>query len=129
MTLLVSSHILSELEDYCTDMLLLRDGKLVDHCSKISTQEELPAHKVTMLLYEDAKSHIDTLSKIKDVGNVTSNEEELICSFAGDEEALNGLLKKVISKKIPVYSFTTEKKRLQDIYMDYAQQESADVSK
>ena len=28
MTILVSSHILAELEDYCTDMLMLRDGRV-----------------------------------------------------------------------------------------------------
>ena len=30
-TIIVSSHILSELEDYCTHMLVLRDGKLIQH--------------------------------------------------------------------------------------------------
>lgn len=29
-TIIVSSHILAELEDYCTTMLILRDGKIVD---------------------------------------------------------------------------------------------------
>lgn len=32
-TMLISSHILSELEDYCTHMLILRDGKIVKHCA------------------------------------------------------------------------------------------------
>lgn len=32
-TMLVSSHILSELEDYCTDMIILRDGKIVKQCA------------------------------------------------------------------------------------------------
>jgi ABC-2 type transport system ATP-binding protein len=30
MTLLVSSHILAELESYCTDMIIMRDGRIVD---------------------------------------------------------------------------------------------------
>jgi ABC-2 type transport system ATP-binding protein len=30
-TLLVSSHILAELQDYSTDMLIIRDGRVVDH--------------------------------------------------------------------------------------------------
>jgi ABC-2 type transport system ATP-binding protein len=32
-TMLVSSHILSELEDYCTHMLVLREGRVVKHCA------------------------------------------------------------------------------------------------
>ena len=31
MTLIVSSHILAELEDYSTDVLILRDGRVVEH--------------------------------------------------------------------------------------------------
>jgi len=33
MTLLVSSHILAELEDYCTEMLILREGRLTQHAA------------------------------------------------------------------------------------------------
>lgn len=32
-TLLVSSHILSELEDYCSHMMIIREGLLVKHCA------------------------------------------------------------------------------------------------
>lgn len=32
-TMLVSSHILSELEDYCSHMIILREGCLVKHCA------------------------------------------------------------------------------------------------
>ena len=31
MTILVSSHILAELQDYCTHMLILNQGRLLDH--------------------------------------------------------------------------------------------------
>lgn len=33
MTIIVSSHILSELEDYCTDMMIIKDGRLVKQIS------------------------------------------------------------------------------------------------
>lgn len=51
MTIIVSSHILAELEDYSTHMLILRDGKLVKHCAL----DEQSAHKASMAqIYIDA---------------------------------------------------------------------------
>lgn len=40
-TLLVSSHILAELEDYCTDMLVLREGKLMAQCNILSSTKAM----------------------------------------------------------------------------------------
>ena len=40
MTLVVSSHILAELEDYCTDMLVLRDGEIAEHRGATAAEKE-----------------------------------------------------------------------------------------
>lgn len=40
-TIVVSSHILSELEDYCTHMIILRDGMLVKHCTIENATESM----------------------------------------------------------------------------------------
>lgn len=40
-TLIVSSHILAELEDYCTHMLVLRGGKLMSHCEIQSSSKSM----------------------------------------------------------------------------------------
>ena len=40
MTLMVSSHILSELEDYSTHMLMMNEGKIIKHC-ELSPHERM----------------------------------------------------------------------------------------
>jgi ABC-2 type transport system ATP-binding protein len=44
-TLIVSSHILAELEDYCTQMLVMRDGKISDF-HQLSTDPTQPKQKL-----------------------------------------------------------------------------------
>lgn len=40
-TLMVSSHILAELQDYCTHMLVLREGKIAAHCDVQSIEKSM----------------------------------------------------------------------------------------
>lgn len=40
-TLMVSSHILSELEDYCSHMIILREGRIVKHCAIDETSKSM----------------------------------------------------------------------------------------
>ncbi len=120
MTLLVSSHILSELEDYCSEMLLLREGKIINHDGNESLENEAQTSKVIMTLLEDADKYIKKISKLDNVSKVECNGKTIECIFTGDEKGLNSLLKSTIENKIPLYDFFTQKKRLQDIYMDYA---------
>ncbi|MGD0961180.1 MAG: ABC transporter ATP-binding protein, partial [Methylomonas sp.] len=47
MTLLVSSHILAELEAYCTDMLVLRQGRLVEKVA-VKARNRQPIYKLLL---------------------------------------------------------------------------------
>jgi ABC-2 type transport system ATP-binding protein len=116
MTLLVSSHILSELEDYCTDMLLLKNGELVSH----SKSQDSDNNHVVISLLENAEPHIKQISSLEYIDNITHNSNIIECVVGGDENNLNLLLNLMVKNNIPIYSFALKKKRLQDIYMDYA---------
>jgi ABC-2 type transport system ATP-binding protein len=41
MTIIVSSHILSELEDYSTHMLMIKEGKIIKHCTLAEEQKSM----------------------------------------------------------------------------------------
>lgn len=121
MTLLVSSHILSELEDYCTEMLLLREGCIINHVGNEAESNKEQAHNVLITLYEDAHQYVKGISECQNVSNVEYNDNIVKCLLTGDEKSLHAFLKSAIEQNIPLYGFSTQKKRLQDIYMDYAQ--------
>ncbi len=132
MTLIVSSHILAELEDYCTDMLLLRDGRILEHC--VTHKEDLDTaqqeHQVLIKLLDFQEHYLDMLNKIETIQQVTVRRNAIECVVVGNEQTLHWVLKTIITREMPVCGFIVQKKRLQDIYMDYAQGEKAgDISK
>ncbi len=122
MTLVISSHILSELEDYCTDMLLLRDGKVQEYRSAHPASGAEEAGTLVITFCEPAGRFGKELAKIDGLGNARIEGNTLECAIAGGDAERHELLKVLLKHKLPVCGFTVKKKRLQDIYMDFAQE-------
>ncbi len=118
MTLIVSSHILAELEDYSTHMLVMEQGKVIRHTpiQMSATKED----QVTLIL-ELTENPSPYLSQIETIANLTLKEvqdNKVIVLFQGDANAQHTLLKELITRNVPVYSIQVQKQRLQEVYLD-----------
>ncbi len=115
MTLVVSSHILAELEDYSTHMLVLRGGCVVEHRTigaarsgaaqamllRFSTPVESAALNAAAPWLALA-SHDGTLAKF---------------SFSTDDAERARLLAALIDAGLPVCEFAVEHQNMQDAYL------------
>ncbi len=124
MTLMVSSHILAELEDYCTDMLLLRDGKIVSHEGAVTGDPE-SAKLITIGFTGPAEPYLHQVKAVRYVNEAHVNGNQIHCTFQGTEDEQHQLLSVLVKNNMPVISFAVQEKSLQDIYMDIARQGSA----
>lgn len=115
MTLLVSSHILAELEEYSTSMVIIRDGKIIEHQRLASHTEKSilvrvvctePTDKLTMLLSQNELVEV-----------IKSDEQSCLFRFKGDHQALHEILRTLINNNIPVYRFGEEKINMHDAYL------------
>ncbi|MGH1353356.1 MAG: ABC transporter ATP-binding protein [Methyloligellaceae bacterium] len=120
MTLMVSSHILAELEDYCTDMLLLRNGKVFDHHIADTKPELQNQFQLVIEFLTPAENLITQVGSMSTVSNVKAQKNIISCTFNGGKQDQHELLKALLSMNLPVVSFNAQEKRLQDIYMDIA---------
>lgn len=129
-TLIVSSHILSELEDYCTDMLLLRDGALVEHTAAKAVSAEEAGIMLAVQFTEPAESFMALVESHASVSGLSCEAQVMHCTFTGGPEELQALLSHLVKKKAPVCGFTPSKRRLQDIYMAHlpTQMEKGDAA-
>lgn len=116
MTIMVSSHILSELEDYSTHMLILRDGRLAD-------QRALSASSggtAVMLRLAAADARAEAVVKAEGaVSGLIAEGLILRFHFTGDDLARALLLRRLIEAGLPIADFTTERERLQDAYLTH----------
>lgn len=121
-TILVSSHVLTELEDLCDEIGIMRNGKMVVSGSL----EEITQSKHTQrtLEIELLKSFPElpqwveqhaTLSGLKET-NESKTHFQIIHS--GSREEVPEILSQMIGLGVEVTSFTTRKSKVEDLFLE-----------
>ena len=116
-TIIVSSHILSELEDYATDMLVIRDGRIQEHTG-IGQPKSGDKRKLVLTLAEPVEEMESLLQDIDAVYEVQGGGLCFEFLFDGDDHAQHRLLRQFIEKDIPVCGIAESEIDLQKIYVD-----------
>ncbi len=114
MTIVVSSHILSELEDYSTHMLILRAGRLVDQ--RAIAAPSGGGAVVLRLAVADARFE-STLKGEAGIAGLIVEGLTARFRFAGDDVARALLLRRLVEAGLPVADFAIERERLQEAYL------------
>lgn len=116
MTLLVSSHILAELENYCSDMLVLRQGRIVEQTGLLTPKR---GHNVRLALAQPVTALSSILSGIAGIGqvNVESPTSALVeLPESADEQA--AILRRLIDADLPICEFARVTVNMQDVYLN-----------
>jgi ABC-2 type transport system ATP-binding protein len=116
MTLIVSSHILAELEAYCTGMLVLQQGRVVEHRVLEQTQHADAARSLRLRLSRPISGLREALGQF---GITPSGFDTQAATFAfsGGDDALASLLQSLLAAGLPVCEFAVEEASLQDVYL------------
>ena len=120
MTIIVSSHILAELEAYSSDMLILREGQIVEH---VVIKKKAQHKKLFKLILAHVDSRLEEiLSNIKGLSHTIVNAEQATFEFTGDASCQHELLKTLLEHKLPVCEFGSFSINLQDAYLSTVKQ-------
>jgi ABC-2 type transport system ATP-binding protein len=112
-TLLVSSHILAELEDYSTDVLMLEQGRVIG-----AGPVRAAGRTITLTLAgADAATVAGRLAREAAVSSIAVEEGGIRFSFAGDDAAQAALLAALVREGVPVLAFAERHASMQDIYL------------
>lgn len=122
MTLLVSSHILAELEAYSTDMLIMRHGRIVEHGSL--AQKFAESVRLCVAVCEPFSALPRYLEEEKGVSELELDGNRVLFRFAGDAAAQHVLLRRLIERGVPVSEFAEQKVNLQDAYLQTLSRDS-----
>jgi len=116
-TIIVSSHILSELEDYATHMLVIKEGKIQEN-TRIYQPDSSKKRRLILTLAEFFKGTENLLQNSEAVFEVQGGELCFEFLFDGDAYAQHRLLKQLIEKGMPICGIADSKMDLQDIYIN-----------
>ncbi len=127
MTIVVSSHILAELEDYSTHMIVLDNGELVKQCALSDYQSNATKGIILKVeLTEDAKQYLEIFKSITNISLSSYDKNSVMLEFKGSPESQRDLLKTLIEKQIPVVSIQEQKQRMQEVYLNIANEKTQD---
>jgi ABC-2 type transport system ATP-binding protein len=120
MTIIVSSHILAELEDYSTDMLVIEDGKVIEHRRLETGAAHLAStgFKIMAIRLEYLPDNLqDILLQIAGISDISITNEAITFKLWEETTTRYQVLKKLIAAELPVNEFKENKANLQDEYI------------
>ncbi|MGR8919664.1 MAG: ABC transporter ATP-binding protein [Gammaproteobacteria bacterium] len=115
MTLLVSSHILAELEAYSTDMLVLRDGRVVEQ--RAIGAPAAGGTPVEVRAEGQAEALAAALAARAEVTGVVRDGEDVRCEISGDAAARAAVLGALVEAGLRVSHFAPATEDLQQSYL------------
>lgn len=118
-TIVVSSHILTELEGFCTSIGIMEKGALV-RSGRIAdmTAAANPARTLRLRWIGDSASTIQSLLQQDPlISGLTLQPAEGEFQFAGTEDQLSKVLNNLITVGVKVISFAEIRQTVEDLYM------------
>ncbi|GAB2175734.1 ABC transporter ATP-binding protein [Dongia sp. agr-C8] len=118
MTIIVSSHILAELDDYSTHILMIRDGQIIEH-APLRDLGNAPGDQVriSVTLAEPDPRLPQVLSAVPGIVVERADERTALLSTNGGATTRQALLKGLVEAGLPVVEFSAERPGLQDAYL------------
>jgi ABC-2 type transport system ATP-binding protein len=118
-TILISSHILSELSDFCTSIGVIERGKLLAAGSIREIQQRIRSHRVlkVRVLGEATEQAAELLRNDSAIRLVEAYDHTLSAEFEGQDQDMARLLDRLIQSGIVVQSFAEEPLSLEDVFM------------
>jgi ABC-2 type transport system ATP-binding protein len=118
-TILISSHILSELADFCTSIGIIERGKLLAAGSIQEIQGQLRSHRVLKVRLTEGETAraAEIIRADPCTRAVESFDHTVTAEFEGQDEDMARLLGQLVNAGIPVHSFAEEPLSLEEVFM------------
>jgi len=117
-TIIVSSHILTELSDMCDTVGIMELGKLIvcGSIDKILAETRTHIHLILEVLGkpEDA---IKVLEPLPGISGIKIESGKLVMGFTGTRDDLPAVHKKLVESNVPVVAFFPKSENLEDLFL------------
>lgn len=116
MTLLVSSHILAELDEYSSHMLVLRGGRMIEHRALAGGATE-PVRRLRLGLVSPVPDLAAVIADIHGVRVLENADRDALLELTGNDRAQADVLRLLVESGLPVTRFSEERENLHASYL------------
>lgn len=118
-TIIISSHILSELAEMCTHVAIIDRGKVMVSGSMTDVMRSLSVNRILNIRpLEKMQALVSLLEEKPDVSDIYESTDSVEFSYRGGDEDLALLVKEIILKDIPVVNIKEKEGNLEQIFME-----------
>jgi ABC-2 type transport system ATP-binding protein len=125
---IISSHVLSELDDLCDSMGVMEKGRMVAS----GTMDEIRAKigsvnriHVTLVPGGDLDGVVQALAAQEGIADVVVENGGVYASFPGDEAKAAAILAELVRAEFPVVGFSIDREGLADLFLRIGAKESS----
>ncbi len=117
-TILISSHVLSELSELCTDIGIIEQGKIVLSGSMGEILRRINATNPLIISILGQKDKALAILKSQPcVQTISMKDGDIMVNFIGEERDEAMLLQQLVDAEVPVHGFTRERGSLETLFM------------
>lgn len=121
MTVLFSTHILSDADEISDELLLLDQGKLIESGDIESLRKKYKTTKISLQFEEDPASFANKLNSLQTVTNTSISRSTLHLTVTNIETAREEILQTVAENRWPLTNFSVNRVSLEDMFMKAVQ--------
>lgn len=117
-TVVISSHILSELSEICTDIGVVEQGKMVLEGSMDDILSQINVRSPLMIsVYRNREKALAILKDNPYAETITIRQNDIMVGFTGDREEEAVLLQQLIEAGVMICGFMRERGNLESVFM------------
>lgn len=117
-TVLISSHILSELADCCSSIGIIERGQLLMSGPIENVYGQIRRNRIVDVRFIDkAEAGISILRSCPELRDIEINGNRVTVELEADEHQLAAIMNRLVSEGIPMRSFNDKEPTLEDVFM------------
>ena len=117
-TILISSHILSELADCCTSIGIIERGQLLMHGTIDSVYRQIRRNRIVEIRFvENQDAGVSIVRSDPAMRGIEIDGNRVTAEFETDDQGLSNLMKKLVDGGVKMRSFSDKDPTLEDVFM------------
>jgi ABC-2 type transport system ATP-binding protein len=125
MTIVISSHVLSDLQELCTAIGIMELGCLIESNSLENLYARLSRRQIRITVLDHRDRLWAILKTLANIGEITPlpNGQSLIFRYGGSPEATVDLLRTLVASELPITEFQTLQEDLETLFFKLGHQQ------
>ena len=117
-TILISSHILTELADCCTSIGIIEHGKLLMHGSIDDVYRRIQRNRIVVIKFlANMEAGLSIIRSMPETRDVQIEGDQVTVELAAEREQTAALLERLTAAGVRMYSFAEKEPSLEDVFM------------